>query len=133
MSDSGSSVTTRDEAGHFLPGTSGNPKGRPPGRRAQIDILKQDLEIAVRSKLDARRIGRIVEKMCDLAENGDVKAAKLILSMSVSTAASTGDEGDKQGGITIRIENATFAATAANKEKPVEGRVIEQEKNPNGD
>lgn len=125
MSDS-NSVTKRDDAGQWLPGQSGNPKGRPPGRRSQIDVLKQDLEIAVRKGLRADRVAKIVEKMCDLAENGDVKAAKLILSMSVSSAVVPTDAAEQAGGITIRIENATFAAKAANNEKPVEGRVIEE-------
>lgn len=87
------------------------------------------MEIAVRRGIRADRVAKIVEKMCDLAENGDVKAAKLILSMSVSTAAAPGDAGDNQGGITITINNATFAAKAATPEKPIEGRVIEVEKN----
>lgn len=129
MSDTPADVVARTDKGQWVEGQSGNPKGRPPGRRAQIDILKQNLEIAVRGKLRAERVAKIVEKMCDLAENGDVKAAKLILSMSVSTAAAPGDAGDNQGGITIRIENATFAAKAANNEKPIEGRVIEVKQN----
>lgn len=66
--------------------------------------------------------------MCDLAENGDVKAAKLILGMSVSSALVPNDPADTGGGIRIIIENATFAAKAANEEKPVEGRVIEVQK-----
>lgn len=83
----------------------------------------------MRRGLRADRVAKIVEKMCDLAEGGDVKAAKLILSMSVSTAAAPGDAGDNQGGITITINNATFAAKAANTEKPIEGRVIEVKEN----
>lgn len=119
----------RTETGQWQPGQSGNPKGRPPGRRAQIDVLKQDLEIAVRKGLRADRVVKIIEKMADLAECGNVRAAKLILSMAVSPAGAHGEAGDNQGGITIRIENATFAAKAANTEKPIEGRVIEVKEN----
>ena len=136
MSDTPVTVATpdlpavRDEStGQFLPGQSGNPKGRPPGRRAQIDVLKQDLEIAVRKGLRADRVVKIIEKMADLAEEGNVRAAKLILSLAVSPAGAHGEAGDNQGGITIRIENATFAATAAKNEKPIEGRVIEVKEN----
>lgn len=87
------------------------------------------MEIAVRKGLRVDRVAKIVDKMCDLAEEGDVKAAKLILSMAVSSAVVPHDASEQAGGITIRIENATFAAKAANNEKPVEGRVIEVKEN----
>jgi hypothetical protein len=49
--------------------------------------------------------------MADLAEEGDVKAARLILDKFMSSGA-TQEESDGHEaarGITIRIENATFA------------------------
>lgn len=106
---------------------SGNPRGRPPGRKTQIDQLKQDLEIAVRSKLKPERIVKIVEKMCDLAEGGDTKAAKLVLSMAVSPAKASDDAKDNTNRITIVVENATFAARP--QPTPIEAQVVEENKN----
>ena len=119
---------TRDEEGRFLPGVSGNPAGRPVGRRQRLDVLKQELEIAVRENVRAPRIVRIVNKMCDLAEGGDVRAAKLILGIAVSSPAVQKDSGSDTPGIRIVIENATFAAGAAKQPTPIEGHVIEENK-----
>lgn len=103
----------RDDTGQFLEGVSGNPKGRPPGTRNRLVSVKQKLELAIRENMSASRIARIINKMSELAEEGDVKAARLILDKFIS-GANTGDENsdDKApAGITIRIENATFAKT----------------------
>jgi hypothetical protein len=124
----------REGDGKFAVGTSGNPKGRPLGKKAQIDVLKQDLELAVRRAVSPERITSIVNKILDEAEKGSVKAAKLIFDTFL-TKASTETEGDQGGkGITIRIENATFAAVAANKdEKPaIDGQFQEVTEKTNG-
>lgn len=112
-----SEVALRDEEGKFLEGTSGNPAGRPLGSRSKLVKIKERLDIAVRENVSADRIYRIVVKMADMAEEGDVKAARLILDKFLSGAASGEDPEDASQvsrGITIRIENATFA-----KENPV--------------
>lgn len=106
-------VAPRDEQGKFLEGVSGNPAGRPPGTRNKLITIKQKLEIAVRNGMSADRLGRIIDKMAKMAEDGDVKAARLILDKFISSAT-TGEENPEDralGGITIRIENATFAKT----------------------
>lgn len=108
-------VILRDETGQFLEGVSGNPAGRPSGSRSKLVKIKEKLEIAVRENMSAARIGRIIEKMADMAEEGDVKAARLILDKFMSGAAAGEDpEALTQvaRGITIRIENATFAKTS---------------------
>jgi hypothetical protein len=111
-------VPTRTESGQFPKGTSGNPAGRPRGRKGEIVALKQDLEIAIRSRVDARKIGKIVDKLVNKAMNGNLQAAKLILDKFVSNAGETEDEQAHKGGIRIVIENATFAATKAATAKP---------------
>lgn len=106
-------LVVRDDTGKFLEGQSGNPAGRPPGTRNRLVSVKQKLELAVRDGMSAQRLKRIINKMADMAEDGDVKAARLILDKFISPA-SIGDEQSEdkgQGGITIRIENATFAKT----------------------
>lgn len=103
-------VPVRTNAGQFPKGTSGNPLGRPVGRKNQITQLKQDMEIAIREHVHTAKVKKIVEKMANKAANGNVAAAKLILDHFLSKVTDTEDVGDKTGGITIRIENATFAA-----------------------
>lgn len=100
----------RTDKGQFPKGVSGNPSGRPPGRKNQITTLKQDMELAIRQHVRPEKIKRIVEKMANKAANGNVAAAKLILDHFLSKMTDTEDAADKSGGITIRIENATFAA-----------------------
>ena len=131
MATAGSDVA-RSEQGTWVKGQSGNPAGRPPGRKAQVDVLKQNLEIAVREvALKPQRIINIINKMCDLAESGDVKAAKLVLSMAVSPASQASDAVEERSGITIRIENATFAAKN-NQPTPIEATVITEDSKANG-
>ena len=104
-------VAVRNPDGTFVAGKSGNPLGRPKGKKNQLTELKQDLEIAVRKSLSVDRIKRIVEKVAQMAEDGDVKAAKLILDKVISNATET-DDTDVKGvqKIEIHIDNATFAA-----------------------
>lgn len=108
------SLAIRDESGQFLEGVSGNPKGRPIGSRSKIVKIKEKLELAVRENISEGQITRIVKKMASMAEDGDVKAARLILDKFLSGAAIQEDPEDpqQQRGITIRIENATFAKTS---------------------
>jgi hypothetical protein len=116
-------VPVRNEDGTFPKGVSGNPKGRPPSRRAQIDQLKQDLEIAVRGHIQPAQVVRIITKMAQLAEEGNTKAAKLVLDLAVSSAAVQSDAKELPPGITIRIENATLFAKQ--QETAIEAKVIE--------
>lgn len=115
-------IPARAENGQLLPGNSGNPAGRPPGIKNKIVSVKRKLELAVRENMSADRIGRIISKMADMAEKGDVKAARLILDKFISSAGAD-DDGAEQAsqGITIRIENATFAKT----QPPIEAHYTE--------
>lgn len=97
-------------SGQWIAGQSGNPAGRPKNKKNELTELKQDLEIAVRKNVSAERVARIVSKMADMAENGDVKAAKLILDKFLSNPKDSEDVDMGTGGIVIRIENATFKA-----------------------
>ena len=118
----------RTEEGRFVKGRSGNPNGRPKGRKNHLVQLQQDLEIAVREHLDVTQITRIIKKICEKAEDGNVAAAKLILDKVIANAK---DSEDVEGGgrvVVFRIENATFAAQAEehhNKSKPIDVEVIE--------
>lgn len=106
-------IVLRDDSGKLVAGSGSlNPEGRPEGSKNKLVSVKRKLELAVREGMSAARITRIITKMSDMAEAGDVKAARLILDKFISSAGGDDDVADKlPGGITIRIENATFAKT----------------------
>lgn len=62
-------MTERDASGRFRPGTSGNPRGRQPGNGT-----RQRIEAAVGGRLD-----RIIERLIEMALEGDVQAARTLL------------------------------------------------------
>lgn len=126
-------LTTRNDDGTFQKGVSGNPNGRPKGKKNELTELKQDLELAIRRSLPVTRITKIVEKVAELAEGGNLRAAKLILDKVISNAAADTDDADKStGGIVIRIENATAYANAQRERTTspavVDGEFIEVKK-----
>ena len=96
----------RNPDGTFPAGTSGNPAGRP-SKRNQITELKQDLEIAIRKNVKRADIQKIVEKMVELAADGSVMAAKLILDKTISNAKDTEEVKQEGGGVRVIIENVT--------------------------
>lgn len=107
----------RGDDGQFLPGVSGNPNGRPRGKKNEITELKQDLEIAIRKSVPARRIKAIVLKMCEMAEEGSVGAAKLILDKTLSNAKEADDVQDNSGGFTFVVKNVTVQAAVETAQK----------------
>lgn len=116
-----------------MPGSPGGP-GRPPSikdGKHKLTHLKQRLEIAVRENISEAQIGKIVGKMCDLAESGNVRAAKLILDKVVSNAgegAAVEEAGDNVRRVIFQIENATFAAIKDRAlAEPTSGKVIDIE------
>lgn len=100
----------RAEGGLWAPGTSGNPAGRPKGKKNELTELQQNLEVAVRKSLTSERVVKIITKIADMAENGDVKAAKLILDKLIPNAVAASDEDADRPTFVIRIENATVTA-----------------------
>lgn len=101
-------VTKTD--GRFLPGVSGNPAGRPAGSKN----IQRQLEDAVRSYIAhptrVERIKKVLDRLLQKAEDGNVAAAKLLLDKIIQNAKEDTDPG-AGGGTTyvFRIENATFA------------------------
>jgi hypothetical protein len=112
------SLETRDEAGRFVAGTSGNPLGRPKGKKNEITELKQDLEIALRSRMDPDKINTIVQAMYDKALEGNVGAAKLILDKVLSNAREAEDVHDVSEGLKIIIENANIDIGSGENKPP---------------
>ena len=124
MSEQGLGATTgvtRSEDGRFVKGVSGNPAGKPEGKKNVITGLKQDLEIAVREHLSATTIKDIIDSMVAEALNGSVGAAKLLLDKAVSNAKDVEDVQKDSGGFTVVIKNLTLEQPGEPQEKPVEG------------
>ena len=105
---SADTLPARNPDGTFPAGVSGNPAGRPLGRKNHITELKQSLEIAVRDNLKATRIRSILDKMCELAEQGHVGAAKLILDKVLSNAKEEDEVGGSAGTFVFKVKNLTL-------------------------
>lgn len=101
-------TSVRNPDGTFPKGVSGNPAGRPKGRKNQLTELKQDLEIAVRDAITPKEIKAVVHKMVQLALEGNVGAGKLILDKVLSNAKEGEDENETSGGLKIIIEHANL-------------------------
>ena len=103
-------LQVRNPDGTFIAGVSGNPAGRPKGKKNVITELKQDLEIAIRQNLSKENVEAVVASMLAEALNGNVGAGKLILDKVMSNAKDLDDAQDHSGGLRIVIENATVEA-----------------------
>lgn len=112
---------TRNKAGQFVKGRSGNPKGRPVGSKNRIVEMKRSLEVAIREHLDPKQVNAIVQSMVAEALNGNVSAGKLILDKVMSNASMSEDGGEEQPEIVIKIENLTPQHL-----QDVEGEIIDQ-------
>ena len=104
-------IAERDGAGKFLPGVTGNKRGRPPSRRDKIQRIQERLELAIRRHLVPEDISDVVKEMVRLAKGGDTKAAKLIMEYTIGKPGSPeAAPASESQSIVIRIENATFKA-----------------------
>jgi len=110
----------RREDGTFQKGVSGNPTGRPPGKKNHLTGLKQDLEIAVRENMSSRKVQAIVDTMCQKAIEGNVGAAKLILDKVITNARDAEEVQGGDSGWTFVIKNVTVQ-----KETPDDGDIID--------
>jgi len=72
MSELAAEPASRDPAGRFLPGQSGNPAGKAPGTRNRATLLREIMEDD-----EDRVIGRVV---IDKAKAGDAVAARFVVA-----------------------------------------------------
>ena len=66
----------RNDFGQFMPGSSGNPAGRPPGARNQATVLAEQL-------FDGAS-GALANKAVEMALAGDIAALKLVLGRIIA-------------------------------------------------
>lgn len=97
----------RDASGRFLAGVSGNPVGRPKGKRNRITELQQDLEIAIREHVPTEVLKNIITSMAAEALAGNTKAAKLIMDKFIPNAKDRDELEQGQRAINIIIQNLT--------------------------
>jgi hypothetical protein len=112
--------------GRFVKGQSGNPSGRPRGRRNKITKLTEKLEVAVRKQVDPQHVINVLNELYIEAVAGNIAAAKTFLDYTLSKPTVQKDEQgetDKAPTIRIVVENFTRGAPG---EKPVEGITIDQ-------
>jgi len=102
-----STGVTRAEDGTFIKGKSGNPAGRPKGRKNQLTQLKQDLEIAVRDNISSSDVTDVLQTMVELAKEGNVGAAKIILDKAITNAKDADDVATGNAGWQFVIKNVT--------------------------
>lgn len=100
-------------------GQSGNPAGRPKDVRT-LQVLKNDLELAVREKLSPARVSSVVNRLLDIAtdkksaDKDAIAAGKVILDMAIAkTAVQESFEG--KAGLKVIIETLTLQAVPAVK------------------
>lgn len=66
----------RDDHGRYLPGTSGNPGGRPKGSVSLVTSIRRELER--RQDLGQPGLDAVAARLVDLALEGDLRAVREI-------------------------------------------------------
>ena len=118
MSGLNGSTEKKKPSSLWQPGQSGNPAGRPLGSKNHIVKLKQELEIAVRDNLDPKAIKKVLAKMVDMATEGNVGAAKLVLDKVLSNAKEAEDNENSSGNFVFQVKNLTL------KHDPEDGKTV---------
>ena len=82
----------RGTNGQFLPGKSGNPRGKLPGTKSQITLARALQELELRKFLEPFT-KRILTKAIELALEGNTKMIKLLLDKAIPNTTTMEEEG----------------------------------------
>lgn len=112
-----SSPPSRSEKGTFLPGTSGNPAGRPAGTPNKASLIKALIEDNISQSLHKDALA-IMQKAINLAKGGDTRMIKLLLGdMLSSTRAPEAHKGGGAVQVNVKIDN--YTAPPAKQAAPI--------------
>lgn len=124
MEQESKKVSKDANTGRFVAGTSGNPAGRPVGSKNRVTNLKNEMEEYLRQGADKDKLKKVLEKMVELASEGSVGAAKLVMDKFMSGAA-TGDEANS-GNREVRVVIENLSGRADVKDAtPIDGEFTE--------
>jgi len=112
----------RDEQGKFMPGTSGNPAGRPIGHGGGPSLL-----VALKKRLEAHpeEINAIVGELIGAARAGDLKAIEIVADRLDGKPTQRSEISGPDGGPVINIVHQDFkpelAATNGKRQAILDG------------
>jgi len=78
----------------FKKGQSGNPKGRPPGSKNQVSLLKVQIESELRAQMKDH-MPALLDKAIELALEGDKEMIKMLYGSWVTKSVAKDDEPQK--------------------------------------
>src|SRR5258706_12014030 len=117
LADAADFAAFRDAVGRFRPGVSGNPAGRPPGRRSEASILKEQLR--------GDQIDAAVQIIGDRLAAGSEATARFVIKQidPKKRAARIAFEYPAGASLIERFQ-ALFAAAANGEITPEEAQVL---------
>ncbi len=104
-------ASIRDKQGKYMPGTSGNPAGRPIGHGGGPSLL-----VALRKRLEAHpeEVDQIVNTLVDMARAGDLKAIEIVGDRLDGKPTQRSEISGPDGGPVINIIHADYEPEEAN-------------------
>lgn len=118
----------------FVKGDSGNPRGRPKGKKNAITQMQQELIEHFAGQLtrktrgeDGNKFHQVVATVIDKAIKGDMQAAKLLLDRAIPARKSVEHFGTQEamGGVNIFITGTTNGKALVETTTVVEGEFSE--------
>jgi len=104
----------------FQKGLSGNPKGRPPGSKGKLTLLREAL-MQDSEEIMVRHFPRIVDAVVQKAMQGDMVAAKMIMDRMIPTKKAIEFSGKDGQDFGIKIIVQQIGNEIENEIKTIDG------------